>query len=681
MAAALITASAIGAPQGAASDGMRSDGGQPQIGAQVFIEPGQSPERIDRWFALLEQEHMSVCRIRLFESHLRDGDGAWDFALYDRAFEAARRHGIRVFATLFPAAANDDVGGFKLPRSDAHLAAIAGYVEHVVDHYAGHPALYQWVLMNEPGLARAPLDEPLPRRHFEEWVAAHRSAPQPGGYRQDDFPEQGFLRDEITWYLAWLAREVRKHDPQNPLHVNSHAIFDLLPEYDFAAWRPFLTTLGASMHPSWHFSDFERRQYALAVSANNDIVRAGAGPLPYWVTELQGGNNIFSGVHPLCPTKEEISQWLWTSIGAGARGIIFWTLNARATGPEAGEWGMLTYQDRPTDRLEAAGDVASVLASHPVFASARPLDTPITLATTPESSWTQSSFVEQFGTQHDALAGRRERATILSLLAFYEALQEQGVPARIADLAQTLAETPDPSGKVLILADQIAVPSRLVAPLESFVRGGGLLIATGLTGFFDEHRHQVTQTTFPLDGVFGAQVQEYRHVGDLFLIPLRDPPLDLPAHGWRATLLLEKARAVSAASDPPLAVRNRVGAGTAIWVPSPVGLAAWHRNNAPLAQFLRHEIADRIAQLPFVFESQVRHALSRTLRTASGYVTITANKAEGPQTIRWAVPPGCRPQVLSRWQEGSTVGEGQVTVMPEDTLVTAWACEPAPRTE
>lgn len=59
---------------------------------------------------------------------------------------------------------------------------------------------------------------------------------------------------------------------------------------------------------------------------------------------MQGGNVTASGREVLCPTAREITQWLWTGIAAGAEGVIFWTLNQRASALEAGEWGMLDFQ-------------------------------------------------------------------------------------------------------------------------------------------------------------------------------------------------------------------------------------------------------------------------------------------------------------------------------------------------
>ncbi len=107
----------------------------PFFGAQVFIEPGQTPGEIDTWFRVMKEKHMSVCRIRMFESYMHKGDSVWDFSLFDEAFQAAERHGVQVFATLFPVTDKTDIGGFKFPRDDQHLHSIAVFIEKLVTHY------------------------------------------------------------------------------------------------------------------------------------------------------------------------------------------------------------------------------------------------------------------------------------------------------------------------------------------------------------------------------------------------------------------------------------------------------------------------------------------------------------------------------------------------------------------
>lgn len=71
---------------------------------------------------------MKVARIRMFGAHMYRG-GEWDFSLYDEAFRAADKYGVRLFATLFPVTDElNDVGGFKFPRSKAHLREIDDYI-------------------------------------------------------------------------------------------------------------------------------------------------------------------------------------------------------------------------------------------------------------------------------------------------------------------------------------------------------------------------------------------------------------------------------------------------------------------------------------------------------------------------------------------------------------------------
>ena len=66
----------------------------PVIGAQVFIEPGQTPEQIDGWFRILKENDFEVARIRMFGSQMLKTDGTWDFSLYDTAVAAAEKYGI-----------------------------------------------------------------------------------------------------------------------------------------------------------------------------------------------------------------------------------------------------------------------------------------------------------------------------------------------------------------------------------------------------------------------------------------------------------------------------------------------------------------------------------------------------------------------------------------------------------
>lgn len=219
----------------------------PLFGAQIFIEPGQSPELIDSWFQTLHDNGMNACRIRMFESYMLQADGTWDFTLFDYAFHAATRHNIKIYATFFPATEKTDIGGWKFPVDEAQKDKFARFIQALVTHYKDSPALYGWVLINEPGIDALP-DTPFIRDSYADWKQENPSKE----YKSNGYPvlmdtqKQKFQTDINTSFLRWIADEIRKYDTSHDVHVNNHAIFQNYGQYDFPAWRTFLTSLGGS---------------------------------------------------------------------------------------------------------------------------------------------------------------------------------------------------------------------------------------------------------------------------------------------------------------------------------------------------------------------------------------------------------------------------------------------------
>ena len=395
----------------------------PVFGAQVFVEPGQSPEQIGRFFSILKENGMTVARIRMFGAHIMKPDGSHDFTLYDAAFDAAERNGVRIFATLFPPTDElKDVGGFKFPSSTRHLEEIDEYIETVVRHYSSHPALYAWVIQNEPGgtSGKAPSNG-WTESIRPDWERIHGTWTRPDGWLEADFSEEEFARYAMLRYLSHIAETVQANEASpHFIHINPHGLMDNISEYDFAGLENILTSLGVSMHLSWHFDYFTEREYPDGVSIMCDIIRQRAGKNPFWVTELQGGNVTGSGKRPLCPTGAQTVQWLWNSIASGCEGILFWTLNPRMTALEAGEWAMLDYSFRPSDRLLAAAEVAkTVEARKELFSEATPVSGPVAVLYNDESFIIQKKNSDNPDRSNP---GRDKSAVIRSAIGAYEAL-------------------------------------------------------------------------------------------------------------------------------------------------------------------------------------------------------------------------------------------------------------------
>ena len=620
--------------------------GIPVVGAQVFIEPGQSAGEVDGWFRTLKENGMEVCRIRLFEEYIHTEDG-WDFSLFDRAFDAAERNGIKIFLTLFPADPDRSIGGFKFPFTDAHEADIATYIKEVVTHYKGHPNLLGWVLLNEPGTEGVIPDTPYTKAHFEKWKAAQPAWQSKGYARLMDFEKEAFLVDHTTEYLGWLAAEIRKYDKDHELHVNNHQIFDNIAEYDFPAWRQHLTSLGASAHASWHFGYFRREQYAVAMSANCHIVRSGAGPIPFWVTELQGGNNTYSARKPFCPTADEITQWMWTSITAGISGLIFWSLNPRAVGGEAGEWGLVNFQNGPSDRLLAAREVIEVMHKYPeVFSKLEPSESNISLIYLRESLWAEKKV--QLGDLSDpTYEGRHQGGVIKSVLGIYEMLLEGGIDPTLAEFGEYDWGQDSYKGKTIILANQVCLPERSWEPLRQFVAKGGKLIVEGLTGYYDDDMRCRFQTGFPLEDVFGGCLEEVKCTpGDFTLEG------GLHVHLWTSTIH----------PGSVTSLRHGFGEGEVFWIPSCIGIGARRAADyTALADYLLPEMAS----LPEItIEGGCKGILVQRFRAGGREGALVINKSGRRQSPRFS-KPGATILYSSKQKSGSSME-------PEECRILLW---------
>jgi beta-galactosidase len=666
----------------------------PLIGAQIWIEPGQTPTQIDGWFRQLSEAHMPVARLFLMWPDLEPKKDVWDFSLYDEAFQAAEKHHVRIVATLTPSGrppflGGDGEQGNSIVGSEADRGITADYIARVVNRYRDSPALDTWILMNEPGQAASA--QPLAIIGFRSWLARRYRAVDalnrawgtnyssfeqviPEG-EQSSWNKTGtidwmtFWRGYQTEQLEWLAQQVRMHDAQHPLHLNPHALVGNLAQLsdDLPSWRPFLDTLGCSIHPAWHFGLLKRDQYALGVSYVNDLIDGSIEPKRHWVTELQGGTNIASGIQPMDPTADDIAEWVWTSVGTGADRILFWLLNARGGGAEAGEWSLLDFQQRPSVRLQTASQIAEILETNRrFFDESKPVRPDVTLVLSLETMTLEDNSA------HSDEPGRDRDAQVLETLGLYQALAESGVPPRIKHFDDIVWNQPDAGHRTVILPDVRALSLEQLDRLESFVHNGNTLIVTGLTGFYDPYVKAWPLAGFPLARITGAELKEV-------LIPAA-PQIDwdhagasLPASLWLGTIHTLNAQPIASWNGETTAtVRDVPGGGKVIWIPSLVGLGAWMGDSAPLAAYLHSTLQSTLDAEPFHFAKPQPGCLLRVLRNEGVYVTILVNGGARPVSCELTAPSALHSTTL--WGASGTTPTGieNVSLPPQATLVQLW---------
>jgi beta-galactosidase len=675
-------------------------GPRPLVGAQIWVEPGQKPSDIDGWFKTLADAHMPVARLFLMWNYIETAPGVWDFRLYDEAFRAAERYHVRVVATLTPNWGPPHRGylyaaqGGAITDTEARLDGAREYIARVVARYKESPALDAWMLMNEPGQRPAP--DPLALQRYRTWLAQkYGSIARLNAAWMTDFAsfEQisydprwaaggfaftapaaftdwyTFWRAHLAWYLSWVAAEVRKVDSKHHIHVNPHALVGNLADnsFDLPAWRASLDSLGSSIHPAWHFGLLRREQFALGVGYVCDLVRGASEPHPFWVTELQGGGNIYSSVRPLSPTREDIAQWVWTGVGAGADRVIFWLLNARAEGSEAGEWSLLDFQGGRSERFDAAGEIARELERRAdFFGKARPVEAPVTIILSLETMTLQERY------RAEDSPARDRNAHVLEALGFYQALAELGVGVRLKQIDDFDWRGTSTWPRLAILPHVSALTATQARDIEAFVRGGNTVLITGLTGLYDEEARFWPHTRWPLEEILGARLKEVRTSVDGASVVLSRPPLTLPSALWVGEVANESAEVIGEQGGRATAVRKQAGRGEAVWIPSTVGLGAWFGDGAPLSRLLQGLTEPFTRGLPFRFDGRQPGCLMRVLQSGASYVTVVTNGTAESRQCRVRHPPGLKPQAL--WGDSSALAaDGQtLSLGARQTSVLLW---------
>lgn len=674
----------------------------PEIGAQIWLEPGQSKQDIDTWFLRLKEHHMPVTRIFIQWNFIETAPDKWDFTLFDAAFDAAERHGVGIVATLMPNFPPAHRGGWyktqdgAIAKTQAQLQESFTYIEKVVNRYKVRRALHTWMLMNEPG--QLPSPDSLAMHRFRQhlkhkyqrietlnaaWLSSFKNFDQiqyspnwsGGGFTWPvSYIEWNtFWREHLAWYLQQIALEIKKHDDKHPIHVNPHALLDILPKYDLPQWRQFLSHLGASIHPVWHFNDLNRQQYAFGVSWVCDLVRGASEPNPFWTTELQGGHNIYSADVNLQPRNEEIAAWLWTSIASGAQKTIFWCLNPRNKGTEAGEWSMLDYLHQATDRLKTAGMVAEVVKSHAdFFENAKPLADDVSIIISLETLTLQ----ERARRKDQNHLGRGHKTHYFASMACYRALQEQGWQPQVKHIHDYdwLAKTAKP--RVAILADAEALTDEQIQQLEGFVANGNHLIVLGNTGFYDEQEEARPHTGRFMHRLVGGHLSELSEAHEISLT--LNKPYQLPVAGYAGRIHPTSGKPITNTAQEVVALSHQLGKGSVFWLPAKVDVAAWFTPTPSFNQLLHQQVYKHIVPQAPLEVVNGKQLLTKHLQYRHDLVSIfhlpQANNHNGKKlhTFKIKTQQNFDAQVIFGDKSAFDAKSQTLTLQNQQTIVILW---------
>ncbi|MEM8876151.1 MAG: beta-galactosidase [Planctomycetota bacterium] len=599
------------------------------LGSQIWLEQHDTPKRVDGLFKKAAQTGLGWARLFLMWPWLQPTpdlpEDEWNWELWDHAFDAAGRHGIKIKATL---TANSGPWHWGTPSMlHSHTGFIErsmwgkseAYTRACVTRYHRHPALGQWVLWNEPfdegwdtpefsAFWRTWLGDRYGHRldllnqkwgtgyaSFEEIPRAERvpHAAHTAAAWNSSFPHL----DEINCRQDWLIHQlravrdwVRAIDPITSTCVNPTHIHANRPHggTDLEAMCNLVDVLGASFHPSWHFTFANRADFPGLIYAGVSALREIPGGHAIETTEVQTGNTADSGLIPNDAGPDAVAKYHLAALAAGSKSVTGWCFNARQHDNEAGDWALLDDADEPGPRAVALRHLHdrldAILQSHGPMRPVRPRVWVATDSTTQtyEAIHGRQPLVNTPGRHHEDSA-RGAAMLVVECL-------RQGVPASTVPLIH-LAERLRP-GDVAILSHLTAYDPELAESILERVRSGVTLVIDATTGRRDQHLSMPR----PWPGGFSAS------------IGLRMQGLESRAEGWALAsgghAILCRSRpdttdpnAWSALASPrfadgePLALKRRFGEGRVVHVRSPIGPSllhdespAWHELLASLTE-------------------------------------------------------------------------------------------------
>ena len=395
-------------------------------------------------------------------------------------------------------------------------------VRIMAERYADHPALAAWHISNELGChnvydysddAAAAFRTWLSARygdldalnaawgtafwsqHYSDWaqiLPPRQAATHPNPTQQLDFKR--FSSDALKDYLRAERDVLRGLTPEVPITTNFMVMGEMKP-MNYADWAAEVDFVANDHYVQLGMG--ARAQDELSFSAN--LTGHLAGGRPWFLMEHSTSAVNWQPIN--VPKKPgELTRDSLTHVAHGADAVCFFQWRQSRAGAEKYHSAMLPHAGTDSEVYRSVvrlGETLRRLA--PIAGTAQ---TPARAAIL--FDWTSWWTSEQDSHPTDRLRYRQEA------LDWYSAFLGLGVRADVVPVGT------DFSGYDVVVAPVLhVVPAALAERLESYVAGGGHLVATYFSGVVDEHDHVwLGGYPGPLRDLLGIRIEEFAPLGD-----------------------------------------------------------------------------------------------------------------------------------------------------------------------
>lgn len=608
------------------------------VGAMYAPSPRATGQELDDDLRRIRAQHFTAIRAFIHWEQAEAVEGAFDFALHDRLYAAAARHGVSISQTigLYPpswmTARLRSLGLYSKDRYQCldipeFHEPCARFIQAAVRRYADHPAQGMWFVWNEP--VKAPCSCVHTTEKFRRWLCARHGSTEvlrerwgrrhhifasvhaPRTWDDLDLSREketfysekrnyalaqdwlDFAQDNLAENVRWVSDQIRAIDTRHPVHTNPCTLLENGASFGADPWRIGAATdsLGVSAHPCHHFVRHLDTADPVEFAAETaypyliDLTASAARGKDFWVSELQAGANLNSGQRAFSPTPHDIKAWLLHAAVRGARGLLFWLWRGWPGAWEAGEFSLVNaVTGADTDRSRAAAETARLLSSQAaLLAGLSPAPARVAILYSPESL---------------ALAMREHTPRdwpVRASFGCYRALWKHNIAVDFVTPAEIESGLLEKRGiRVLYIPHAKVMADSTGHAIERFVEAGGALWADAHCAQRDAHAHlHDAAPGAGLARLFGCHEEDVTVPRAPFSLRFTDDRPDCPGHLFQQSLILDAATArivAHFADGKPAAVANNHGRGHTLFVGTYLSIG-YQRDEAPAAERLIADFA------------------------------------------------------------------------------------------
>jgi len=296
-----------------------------------------------------------------------------------------------------------------------------------------------------------------------------------------------FQSESILANYRSEADAIRRFDPNTPITTNFMAVYEGLDYFD---WGKHLDTISWDNYPAWNSNPAD-------IAFRHDLMRGVGGGQPFLLMESTPGQTNWQSINSLrAPGVMRLESY--QAIAHGADSIQYFQLRQSLGGDEKYHGAVIGHAHSENDRVyREVQELGQELGKHGTRFLGGTSTAKVGIIFDWESYWS----IECTSWQPASFD------YVEALLAWYHELFDRNIAV---DVLPADAGTEQLSKYAMVIAPTLIMfQGDMAETLESYVRSGGTLIATILSGMHDEHDNVIPGGyPGPLRDVCGVRVTE-----------------------------------------------------------------------------------------------------------------------------------------------------------------------------